>query len=46
MFINTENINKARPSIKLDYRNIRPYKVEEVLLSLVYELKLLLSVRI
>ena len=46
MYINIKNINKARPSVKLDYRNIRPYRMEEVLSPLVYKLKLLILVRI
>ena len=46
VFINAENINRARPNIKLDHRNIGFYKVKEVLLSLVYKLKLLALVRI
>ena len=46
MFINIKNINKARPSMKLDHRNIRLYKVKEVLLSLIYKLELLVLVRI
>ena len=46
MFINTKNINKARSSIKLNYRNIRLYKVKEILLSLVYKLELSALMRI
>ena len=46
MFINAENINKARSNIKLNHRNIRPYRVEEVLSSLVYKLELPTLMRI
>ena len=46
VFINIKNINKTRPNMKLDHRNIRPYKVKEILLSLVYKLELLALVRI
>ena len=46
MFINAENINKTRSSIKLDYRNIGSYRVKEMLLPLIYKLKLLVLVRI
>ena len=46
MFINVKNINKTRPSVKLDHRNIRPYRVKKVLSSLVYKLELPASVRI
>ena len=46
MFINIKNINKTRPSVKLNHRNIRLYKVKEILLSLIYKLELLILVRI
>ena len=46
MFINIKNINRARSSIKLDHRNIRPYRVKKVLSPLVYNLELLILVRI
>ena len=46
VFINIKNINKAGSSIKLDYRNIRLYKVKKMLLSLVYKLELLILMRI
>ena len=46
MFINTKNINKTRPSMKLNYRNIGPYRVKEVLSPLGYKLELLILVRI
>ena len=46
MFINTKNINKARLSVKLDYLNIRPYKIKEVLLLLVCKLELPVLIRI
>ena len=46
MFINTKNINTTRPNMKLDHRNIGFYKVEEVLLLLIYKLKLLILMRI
>ena len=46
VFINTKNINRARSSVKLDYRNIRPYKVKEMLSSLIYKLELPALMRI
>ena len=46
VFINVKNINRARSNVKLDHRNIGPYRVEEVLSSLVCKLELLVSVRI
>ena len=46
MFINIKNINKTRPSVKLDYRNIKPYRVEKILSSLIYKLELLILMRI
>ena len=46
VFINTKIINKTRSNVKLDYRNIGPYKVEEILSSLIYKLKLLVLIRI
>ena len=40
VFINIKNINKARPSVKLNHHNIGLYKITRVLSPLVYELEL------
>ena len=46
VFLNAENINRARPSVKLDDRNIGPYRVERVLSPLVCKLELPAAMRI
>ena len=46
IFTNAKNINKTRPNIKLNHRNIGFYRVKEILASLIYKLKLLILVRI